>query len=116
MRKFKFRAWDKISKKMIDLQDLTRSTLDMEAVVFIPLIDAFDVMQCTGLKDKSGKEIYEGDILKHDLDGIFTITYSVYFVGFVAESPGSLAQEPFTPNYLNRCEIIGNVFENPELI
>ena len=119
MRTIKFRVWDKDQKKYRSEKDGDYSLGVLSGEVrgiYGEKFPQMKVEQFIELHDKNGKEIYEGDILKHDLDGIFTITYSVYFVGFVAESQGSLTQEPFTPNYLNRCEIIGNVFENAALV
>lgn len=70
------------------------------------------IMQYTGLKDKNGKEIYEGDILS---DGNDEKPYKVVFENgsFRAEADGySLDLE----DYDDICEVVGNIYENPELI
>lgn len=66
----------------------------------------FTIMQFTGLHDRNGKEIYEGDILFQDdyrhLKPIFSVSWDEEEAGFF----------PFTTGY----KIIGNIYENPELL
>ena len=70
------------------------------------------IMQYTGLKDKNGKEIYERDILKHGEgfgDGIGIVSYVAPL--FALEYKNTYCKE-FD---FERCEIIGNIYENPNL-
>jgi len=99
----------------------------------------YEIMQYTGLKDKNGKEIYEGDIMKVlDRDWVDmerdTRTFVVYYAkdAFILTTPtGIKERESENPNTYNknwieaklsreygrdRFEIIGNIYENPELL
>ena len=72
--------------------------------------DQTPIMQFTGLLDKGGKEIYEGDIVRPLGD---TVSWTVYFKdgSFLV---GPLEEQTLLWSYL--CEVIGNIYENPELI
>ena len=65
MREIKFRAWHQDTKKMLDLKKMTplalSPSLDQDGL-YIPFIKDLPLMQYTGIKDKDGVEIYEGDI------------------------------------------------------
>ena len=109
MREIKFRAWDKINKNMI--YDRT-GTIDQTFFAYNDLPKGWELMQYTGLKDKNGKEIYEGDICKiEQLEGLHKVVWSGIGFWFKRCDDGEL----FAPrSYL--IEIIGNVYENPEVL
>ena len=84
-------------------------------------LDNIEVLQFTGLKDKNGKEIYEGDIirLKHHIDKRINVVGKVVFLSEQASFGiiDDLCQEyPLFRNTTEQIEIIGNIYENFELL
>jgi hypothetical protein len=75
------------------------------------------LMQYTGLRDKNGKEIYEGDIL-HDCGVLHGADYQVKWdVSFFAGCDTDIHRKMFLRGFrFKDCEVIGNIYENPELI
>jgi uncharacterized phage protein (TIGR01671 family) len=111
MREIKFRAWDIEANRIMD--DIECGEWTIEALTSCSL----DVMQYTNLKDKNGKEIYEKDIIRWN-DTNTIIRYEVFDGGWVFDNhiPGQYGTEFFDYQASINCEIIGNIYENPELI
>lgn len=117
-REIKFRAYDEkknimhtvisinFSEKIIEMADYSKKAYWSTRPSTVVL------MQYTGLKDKNGKEIYEGDIVKND---IYDDVFDVKFVDGMFSIDSGTALRSFT-NYPsgNKVEIIGNKYENPE--
>ncbi len=122
-REIKFRAWDKICRKMfydgeLDNGDIIVIHLDGK----IEISDEetykpkdFILMQYTGIKDKKGKEIYEGDILEFDAKEWGSDKTNKSAVEWDGEN-GEWSCMGVYREWSEWCQVIGNVFENPELI
>lgn len=119
MRLIKFRAWDKRNKSMIQVGSIHwTDSLEIRHLGYldpsegITRIEHFQLMQHTGLHDKNGKEIYEGDILRRP-DG--TGTHLMEWKEHCDEN-GDVMAYGFEEWDTNNMEVIGNIYENPELI
>lgn len=126
----KYRAWDSAKKEMFkDTFAITESgqvvVVEQESVASSPdyvFVDHLVIMQSTGLADKNGKEIFEGDILacKTDDEVInLNIFWDEEHALFMFESKKYNEQEPLAELVENNTypfEIIGNIYDNPELL
>lgn len=127
MREIKFRAWHKAEKRFINLNGMSTEFGTMtdkgqvygiteQGVLREYDIDEIELMQYTDLKDKNGKEIFEGDIVKPFTDDI-NIAQIIYlapkFVIATKKKDGSY----LLWNYLkDEIEIIGNIHQDKNLL
>ena len=110
MREIKFRAWDDVEKRMY--YGNTEQFDDMLGFRFQHFeTDKPVYMQYTGLKDKNGREIYEGDILKCEL--YFGAVEWIEDWAMFAINNDRLESLIL---WASVSEIIGNIYENPELL
>ena len=126
MRDIKFRAWDKQTKRLFQVQALqfygANNTVDAcwtngvdfdgESTLGEPELNNLhnlELMQYTGLKDKNGVEIYEGDIVKLNIPTYKTFTKVIHtlYDAFVLESNVE------SNDYI---EILGNIHNNPDIL
>ena len=132
-REIKFRAWDKEENKMvrvtlldfpewsISYQDGTDYYKNGDRNGFKNEdTDRCILMQYTGLKDKNGREIYEGDILRWVSSNPFSKgeirTVKVYYTEAHFWCYGAIGVYLGELLINEKCEVIGNIYENPELI
>ena len=122
MREIKFRVWDKEDKKIREVtfinfyDEFVRLDEKADGSSIVRKLGEFELMQYTNLKDKNGNEIYEGDILL--FDNAFNDrkcevkwreeenSWSVYYN----------YEKGFYQKLKSDCEIVGNIYENPELL
>ena len=116
MREIKFRAWR--FGKVMDCFSL--DILSANAIGLIQSKDRSELMQYTGLKDKNGKEIYEGDILLVQLQDygcpkteLFKIIWDDSSVRYKLMDKNG---DPWGFDNSSPMEVIGNIYENPELL
>lgn len=124
MREIKFKAWDILKQRWSNykINDGTVYFMDKNTGVWYGSYNKrykdFNLMQYTGLKDEYGDEIYEGDIVKLRANhGIGVVKYYDEWGAFIVEyiKPKKLAV--LGMNYYEEdIEVIGNIYENPELL
>ena len=133
MREIKFRAWDKRLEKIIMEEEIPSPCVSED--------DLWVLMQYTGLKDRDGKEIYEGDIVKNHwydangkfIGGLWVVKYGMHSIeeqdyysnsgeGFYFDAQSGIDDDTYNIANLpadedrGGIEIIGNIHENPELL
>ena len=121
-REIKFRVWDKTIKSFWNWEKICSVPEFFIKPLTAPQDTVLECMQYTGLKDKNGKEIYEGDYLIIDGGADIKPTAEVIFIDgcFCIDWPTVNDSKPELKYYASfnfiTCEVIGNIYENPELI
>ena len=127
--RFKFKVWDKINNKWMPhrLLDITNGFL----TEFYDEEQSFNrryvLAQCTGLKDRNGKLIYEGDIVHNITNNkVGKVEWAIYddeegyynfrHLGYIAGRIGYKNNIATIMDYIETIEVIGNIYENPTLL
>lgn len=123
-----FRAWDKTNNEMYVVEQINFDCGEFESIshgiTFFRGADKIELMQSTGLKDKNGKEIFEGDIIITNAyacivcfgeytyfeDEDTQTTAIGFYLSFLNVTPATYA--PFEKFYWDNCEVLGNIHEN----
>lgn len=131
MDRFKFRAWVPGRELMIDADSVFWDgtmirfggreffTADYSEIGEISEVNKCILMQCTGLKDKNGKLIYESDIVERDLNSLMMCKQGVIHPierGVVIWDKTEWWLQGTRGNWLNSHEIIGNIYEHGHLL
>jgi uncharacterized phage protein (TIGR01671 family) len=112
-REIKFRAWD-------NELDCMNTDIQKETVLgeWLEEKERFTVMQYTGLKDKNGVEIYEGDILEHAYGikarVVFVVEHAAFLAHYIIND--NAEYDYLEESRMKDVEVIGNIYENPELL
>lgn len=128
--RFKFRAWNTLVKEFsyFDKPEMQIGTGGFDNGLIFPLSENSNLYMgkysepqfCTDLKDKNGKLIYEGDIVKINPSGFFDNDRDIFYIKFT--DGYRLAYQDWQTldtigEFSNKLfEIVGNIYENPELL
>lgn len=119
--RFKFRVWDKKHNEYIPSNMIStllyfghKDAFHIEFECFSTFADSLIIEQCTGLKDKNGNLIYEGDVIKDWHGDVFKVVWLNEQAQFFAENPKCDTDGYYLDDNICFFEIIGNIHEQSE--
>ena len=121
MRELKFRAWT-MGVMLYSGKDFSTVPVNNQPLATKDggMATNLELMQYTGLKDKNGNDVYESDIIKWeqqaDVYGTDTEQAVVKFTNGCFTPIGYDGNDEFYSRDIPTCEVIGNIYENPELL
>lgn len=117
MRAIEFRVWDEEEQVMVSPDSITRNGFaTWERNSRTTEMTNANIMQFTGLLDKNGKKIFEGDVIHCDNGSVGTIIYYAENMMYKVDSSGKCGFCHPVYGYAPPFEVIGNIYENPKLL
>ena len=112
VQEIKFRAWDSVCKKWLSIP-IKRIDDEYNCSELVQELPSIRIMQFTRLRDKNGKEIYEGDILKIGDHRAEVYWYRVHGAWYIRWKDFCQELAPELRGFVE-VEVVGNIYENPE--
>lgn len=118
----KFRAWDKLNNEMSVVEQINFNRGEFESIGYgvssLREANKIELMQSTGLKDKNGKEVFVGDIIKCTRGCPHEVYVEKEYGGTYIGGMPAIYLKGIREGYAwtEHEEIIGNIYENPELL
>lgn len=117
-----FRAWDKLNNEMYVVEQINFDCGEFESIGYgitnLRGADKIELMQSTGLCDKEGTEVFEGDILHHQVQTEYTfiVKYDKDKGCWYGDGLSRTYRINIAKRFLPYYKVIGNIYENPELL
>lgn len=117
-----FRAWDKLNNVMYVVEQINFDCGEFESIGYgitnLRGADKIELMQSTGLCDKEGTEVFEGDILHHQIQTEYTfiVKYDKDKGRWYGDGLSRTYRIDITKEFLPYYKVIGNIYENPEFL
>lgn len=117
-----FRAWDKLNNEMYVVEQINFDCGEFESIGYgitnLRGADKIELMQSTGLCDKEGTEVFEGDILHHQIQTEYTfiVKYDKDKGRWYGDGLSRTYRIDITKEFLPYYKVIGNIYENQEIL
>lgn len=118
----KFRAWDKLKNEMYVVEQINFNRGEFESIgygiTFLRGADEVKLMQSTGICDQESTEVFEGDILHHQIQKEYTfiVKHDKDKGRWYGDGLSRTYRIDITKEFLQYYKVIGNIYENPELL